>query len=315
MIIDGCSTFKSHIAAFKRNNPPESIKEALEQIHLFFSREATLKHPREIYPIYRALNIVTQKVSESSINELKASWAGVLNTLDQRKVYRIGLGTYFFDVSTARKIFYSSMEEVKKSIVVAPVDLKDKNNVEAVVQYIISADREAFGACFQKGFIHELIVAPNVRCIAAWEGPKQKIIGILWGFFAESNGTQSFHIWELSRKASMAQAGIAHQLIECAKMQLSLYPKLQFATLNVHVENSRALKIYKEEDFKEVKRFQDTDRIFMSRRVSDSKAQVSADHAKTVVEKFIVNTIPLYKVLIYEIIRRCELLFRACWYR
>jgi ribosomal protein S18 acetylase RimI-like enzyme len=66
----------------------------------------------------------------------------------------------------------------------------------------------------------------------------------------EYQGHELLHFWELSRNPAMASMGVAKKLIDCARLQQHLYPKLKFATLNADKENDHAQKIYDKKEFK-----------------------------------------------------------------
>ncbi len=69
-----------------------SIQEQLSNLEKAFSREIKLQHPREIYPLYEALTFVTHEIAKRSLSQLSDAWKGVLEALDKRNIYRMGLG-------------------------------------------------------------------------------------------------------------------------------------------------------------------------------------------------------------------------------
>lgn len=307
--------FISELGNFKQIEQLPSIHESLAVLEKSFSGELRLRHPRDIYPIYEALTFITNEVAKKSLNDLSHSWKKVLEALNKRNVYRIGLGSTFFDTSTAQEILTTKIDALQKSISVAPIDLKNKHHRQEVVSYIFKTDREAFGACFQKGFLKEILKSERIRCLVA-RNKENEIVGILWGFLTDYENHQLFHFWELSRKASMAHMGIAKKLIACAKQQQSLYPNLEFATLNVDVDNAHAKEIYDSENFAALNGGKENVKIFMKNKLnSSSNVNVNLENAKIVVKKFVLNTIPIHKLIYYELMRRCELIWRSFWFR
>lgn len=308
--------FVSALEDFKKIEQLSSIQEALAMLETTFSQEVRLQHPRQIYPIYESLTLVTNEVAKKSLSELSHSWEQVLKTLDKRHIYRIGLGITIFDTSIVQEILMESLSELQNRIVVSSIDVKTEQNRRKVVDYIFKTDREAFGTCFQNGFIEEILKSDSVRCLVARD-KENEIVGILWGFLTDYQSHQLFHFWELSRKASMANMGIAKKLIDCAKEQQRLYPTLKFATLNVEIGNLHAKEIYDRENFTAFNEEEkETVKIFMANRLTeDDSVHLKPEEAKTIVTKFVLNTIPIYKLAYYELMRRCELVWKACWYR
>ena len=306
-------SFNSIVDHLKNLEGLSSIQEPLEIIEKSFFKDLKLKHPRDIYPLYNAISFVTDEIAKRSLSELSASWEKFLIALDKRNIYRIGLGPIRFDTSVAQEILMKTLDVLRQSIQVAPIDLKNKQNYQDVVNYIFKTDREAFGACFQKGFLEEILKSDSIRCMAA-HNEKNEIVGILWGFLTEYQGHQLFHFWELSRCPSMAEMGIAKQLIDCAKQQQRLYPNLKFATLNVDKENIHAQEIYDNEEFKTLN--EEKEKVFMTNSLtSGSNIHLDANVSRTIVKKFVLDTVPLYKLMYYELARRCELIWKSCWYR
>jgi ribosomal protein S18 acetylase RimI-like enzyme len=307
-------SFNLALKNFKKIEQLESIQSSLKILENTFSQRVKLKHPRHIYPIYKALTVVTNEVAKRSLDNLSRAWEQVLKALNKRDIYRIGLGSTFFDTSFAQEILTKNLNELQKEIQISFVDVKNEQNRQEAINYIYKTDREAFGTCFQKGFLNEILKSDSVRCIAA-RNKKSEIVGILWGFLTQND--QLFHFWELSRNPSMACMNIAKKLIEFAKTQQSLFPNLKFATLNVDTNNDRAKYIYEIEDFDPLDKKEITnEKVFMTKKLTIKiEDQFDAEAAKTIVKKFVLNSVPLYKLIFYEIIRRLELIWRTCWYR
>lgn len=173
-----------------------AIQEPLAILEDTFSQEVRLQHPRQIYPIYEALNVVTNEVAKSALESLGSSWGQVLETLHNRKIYKIKLGTASFDTTIAQQIL---TQKLTKTIVTASIDLKNSKNHQEVVDYIYATDQEAFGSCFQRGFIDEIMKSPEVLCLVARD-EKNDLVGILWGFFVNNKDQQLFHFWEVLEK-------------------------------------------------------------------------------------------------------------------
>jgi ribosomal protein S18 acetylase RimI-like enzyme len=289
-------SFVSALKDFKKiSKQLPIIQEPLKILEEAFTQEVKLQHPRQVYPLYEALTLVTNEVAKKCLNmwisqgwasqfpkkdvhqrtfpfpSLSDKWHQVLKTLDNRRVYRVGLGWASFDTSIAQKILTKKLDGLQKTIVASPVDVKNIQNRQEVVDYIYKTDREAFGACFQRGFLEEILKSDKVRCLAARD-ENNEIVGILWGFLTHYQNHQLFHFWELSRKASMAHMGIAKKLINCAKEQQRLYPGLKFATLNVDVDNKHAKEIYDSEHFAALTEEKKAVKIFMTNKLtSDTK--------------------------------------------
>ncbi len=220
-----------------------------------------------------------------------------------------------FDTSIAQEILTQPFGCFEATIAVASINLKNKKDYEAVVDYIYKADRDAFGACFQRGFIADLLKSDQVRCLVACDR-KNEIVGILWGFLANYQGTQLFHTWELSRKPAMAQMGIARKLIDHAREEQSSHASIKYVTLNVDHDNVHAKQIYDQEAFEVFNQEKKNHpKIFMINKLTKEDVQLKLDLAQTLVKKFVMDTIPLYKLVYYELVRRCELVWRMCWYR
>ncbi|MBS4167765.1 GNAT family N-acetyltransferase [Parachlamydia sp. AcF125] len=306
--------FTSALASFKKLEQLPSIQKSLKLLEETFSSQVKLKHPRDVYPLYQALNFVTNEVAKKSLYELSNSWRKVLKALNHRQIYRKGLGPTYLDTTIAQKILTQGLAKLQNSIAITSMDLKNKSQLRKVVNYLLMTDREAFGACFQKGFFQHILKSKRVRCVAACN-KKNEMVGILWGFLAYYQNQQIFHFWELSRSPSMAHMGIARKLIDYAKQQQRAYPKLKFATLHVEAQNLRAKGIYARENFaanSEKERI----KVFMANKLdSSSNIPLKAKVSKKIVRNFVLNTIPFYKLLYYELLRRCELIWRACWYR
>src|ERR1700678_2024816 len=89
-------SFVVALADFKKASKHLSaIQEPLKILEktFAFSPEVKLKHPRQVYPIYEALNLVTDEIAKKSLVSLSISWHQVLGTLNNRNIYRIGLGS------------------------------------------------------------------------------------------------------------------------------------------------------------------------------------------------------------------------------
>lgn len=313
----GTQSFVSTFADFKEASKKLSdIEKPLQILENTFTQEVRLNHARQVYPIYMALNKVTAAVAKKSLDSLTNSWQQVLTTLNNRKIYRIGLGSTLFDTSIAQEILTKKLSALQNSIVVSPIDIKHTHNRLEVVDYIHKMDQEAFGSCFQKGFLENILKSDDVRCIVA-RNEKNEIVGILWGFLTHHQDQQIFHFWEFSRKASMAHMGIAKKLINCAKQQQSLYPNLKFATLNVDADNKHAKEIYDKEHFATLNEEEKkAAKVFMMNELSsDMKVGLNPEVSKTIVKNFVLKTVPIHKLIYYELIRRCELIWRSCWYR
>jgi ribosomal protein S18 acetylase RimI-like enzyme len=310
-------TFNSAVNTFKTAKVDfTTIQEPLEVLEKAFTQKVKLNHPRKIYPLYEALTAISIDVANCSEASIKSSWGEVLNSLHQRRIYRIGLGETSFDTTIAQKVLKGNLNQIQSSIIASPIDVKIKKNHDEVVDYIYQMDREAFGVCFTKGFLDAIIKSNDIRCFVARD-EDNKIVGILWGFLATHQNQQLFHFWELSRKASMAKMGIAKALMDCAKQQQRLYPDLKFATLNVNADNQHAKEIYDNEKFTLLNEEEkDAAKIFMKNQLSDNPSvTLSPDAAKTVVRNFVMKTVPLPKLIMHELLRRCDLCFRALRYR
>ena len=207
-----------------------------------------------------------------------------------------------------------SLTEIQKTINVGPVDLSIPKIRQEIIDYIYYSETEIFNFCYARGFIEEIIKSKNVRCLVARD-QSQMIVGILWGFLNQHEGQSLFHFWELSRKPAMAHMGIAKRLIDCAKQQQALYPQIQFATLNVDVDNLHAKTIYENEQFAPLSnKEKESIKIFMTHNLKNNQKTLQTT-TKQVVRNFVVATIPIYKLLYFEVICRCRILFRSVWYR
>lgn len=309
-------SFHSALSSFKQISIKlPSIQEPLKVLERTFNREVKLQHPREIYPLYEALTLTTREVAKTALDDLRSSWKQVLNSLHDREVYRIGLGRTAFDCSAANRILIKILEDIQKHISIQSVDIKIPRDRQKVVEYLYQIDREAFGACFQVGFLDEILKSDDVRCMAALDD-KNEIIGILWGFLTDIQEQKIFHIWELSRKPSLAHLGIAKRLIEYAKQQQYLYPFVKFATLNVESTNHHAKELYDREQFRPLNEAgKKIEKIFMINKLSQDANGLPSDVSKTIVKNFVIKSISLPKLIYYELIRRCELIWRSCWFR
>jgi ribosomal protein S18 acetylase RimI-like enzyme len=291
------------------------IEKPLDLLQKTFSSNIRLTHTREIYPFYEALTIVSAEVAKRNMLQMSTEWKNVLSTLNNRKITLIGQGITKFDTSFASKVATRSLTKLQQTLRIGPIDLRYSTNRREVVDYIYRSGSEIHNFCYSQGFIEDIIGSKNVRCIVARD-ESQNIVGILWGFLDSHETTPLFHFWELSRVPKMAHMGIAKRMIESAKKQQALYPHIQFATLNVDSENHRAKNIYDNEKFAPLdSKEKQALKIFMSQNLKKNNGAGLNATTKQVVTKFVMATIPIYKLLYFELIRRCRLLFRALWYR
>lgn len=233
-----------------------------------------------------------------------------------RKIYCLGQGKSTFDTSQAKAVSLKSLNTLQKSITVGPSDLTDAKSRDEVIDYIYRSGQDLFNFCYTRGFVEGLMRSKDVRCLTARDG-SNAIVGILWGFVINHDKQPQFHFWELSRHPSMAKMGIANRLIGCAKQQQALYPQIKFATLNVDSDNRHAKSIYENEQFAALNnKEREVVKVFMTQKLTgDPQASLNPATAKLATKKFVMATIPLYKLLFFELIRRCQLTFRAHWYR
>lgn len=303
-------SFNSALKAFKASALHlQSLAEPLKIVEEAFCQKVRLKHPRDIYPIYKAVTVITDKVAQ---NSLKDSWNQVLNTLQNRRIYRIGLGSEIFDVSAAKRILNEGLK--KEQIEIQWIDLKNEKDREAVVDYIYRTDREAFGSWFQKIFLHELLRSSDVRCITA-KNDDGKIVGILWGFLSLIENNKIFHIWELSRKAPMANMGIAERLWDHVRQWFET-EKVEFATLNVDRNNQHAHELYKKKQFEALAGQEiSAAKIFMFNKISHADVSLKPELPQFIVKNFVMKSVALPKLIWSELVRRIELIGRAVLYR
>src|ERR1700722_1611163 len=82
-------SFVSALADFKKKYKQlPSIQEPLKVLEKTFTHEVKLQHPRQVYPIYESLTLVTNEVAKKSLTYLSDSWQQVLKTLNNRNIYR-----------------------------------------------------------------------------------------------------------------------------------------------------------------------------------------------------------------------------------
>jgi len=292
-----------------------AIHEQFQEIKKVFLHHKKLQHPRDIYPVYHALNFITHKVHEISQEALSRSWKVVLNTLQGHRIYRIGLESILFDTSIALAILNGQKNELERAIVASLYEVNIKSQRKKLVDYIYKTDREAFGTCFQRGFIDGLLKSNAVRCLVA-QNSEGEIVGVLWGFLSRYENHDLFHFFEFSRKATMAQMGIGAKLIEAAKQQQWLYPQLQFATLNVDADNFHAKEIYNKKNFEELNVEKKASQIFMvNNLVRNDGVKLNPQTSKKITRNFVIKSLPFYKVIYFEIVRQCEILWKKIWYR
>jgi hypothetical protein len=97
-------------------------------------------------------------------------------------------------------------------------------------------------------------------------------------------------------------------------LQEKNYPDVKFVTLNVDKDNIDPKAIYQKNDFQECTTT-DT-RIAMLRPVcKDQAIEEFKVSTRDIVKKFVMQTVPLYKLIFYELVRQCLLLWRRIFYR
>ncbi len=320
-----CSPYRSILDEINsiQNNTEDGGVEFLKEInqHLanltdFFMKPTRLDHPRAIYPIYYDLNSISAKIHLCSIDSFKESWKNVLTSLNERKIYKIGVGESSFDTSIALNILIDGVNLFAQSIEITEYGSRSGNTRKKMVDFIRETDPEAFGTCFQKGFIDELLNHPEVESYVAKDNTG-KIVGVLWGFYTKDTNNQSvFHMFELSRKATYGALKIGSQLVEELKKGLDkgLDSDCKFITLNVSSGNLLAINFYEKLDFKQSSNPQDPSKTSMSLALSKDSTPPLAKNINDFPRKYVIKAIFLPKLIGYEILRRIEQLFRAFWY-
>ncbi len=304
---------RNRFAALEANyfNGAEELKGQLDLLGKAFSAEVIrLDHLHDIYPIYGALNRITQAVAELANEELTAEWSEILTTLHGRKIHQVGFGQTSIDTSFANDLLTKKpgVEEWQVGV----CDLKNSKSVSDLIDYQQAVDKEAYAECHRRGFFEYLFGSKDALCMTA-KNDQGQIVGALWGFFKEENGGKIFHFFDLSCRAQFAHMGVAKALIECAKAQQVNYPEVMTATLNVMANNPLAKQIYENLEFKTIDP-SENEKIFMAKPIAEASKDVPVD-AKAIVVRFVMASVSLPYLLFNELVRRTELLFRSWWYQ
>lgn len=266
-----------------------------------------IKHPREIYAVYQTLNRITQAVHDSSIETLQQSWHAILKNLHGKKIYRVGMGVTAFDTSA----LIGTLNGQPYLATVSEVDLKNKTALKEIVQALVVADNAAFGTAFRPGFFTYLLQSPDARCFVA-KNEKNEIVGTLWGFYStRSDKTRLFHVWELSRLPHLPNAHIASKIIGTVRAVFEKEP-IAFVSLNVDADHKMAQELYAKLNFTQVSPLPKADKISMVHQLSVVKE--SPPNPKELTRAFVMKTVPLFWLIIYELARRIILLFRKLYY-
>lgn len=310
-------SFEEALTKSGRDPLVSALKEPFSRLHATFSQPVRLQYPRDIHPLYEQLSQITDTIANTSFESLHLSWQKVLKELHGRKIYRIHHGSISFDTTFAQIRLKTTPAELQKKLTVSSFDVKNTSNRKRLVRYITETDREAFGTYLQSGFLDRILRSSRILCFAA-QNYNNEIVGVLWGFTATDQNQPLFHVWELSRKASLAKMGIGKQLIECARKEHEKkeYASIKTATLNVDKSNTHAAKLYQGEGFIATDKDGKAVKTFMATSLAlDRTASLDAKTSKTVVRCFVLATVPKCKLVFYEIARQCAILWRYCWYR
>lgn len=107
---------------------PKNVDEAIPLLWDFWGTadHPRLSHPRQIYPIYEAVSLITQNVYRTNIPALTESWRSVLLNLDGRFFYRIGMGNSKFNCSVA----FETLAGKTPSFAISQVDLANPAEID-----------------------------------------------------------------------------------------------------------------------------------------------------------------------------------------
>jgi [ribosomal protein S18]-alanine N-acetyltransferase len=144
-------------------------------------------------------------------------------------------------IETRYVYFFSVQLEAVKILVIAPI-------IPEQISEIVALDRLCFGGLWSEaGYLRE-VESPNSTLLAlSVRDPKldsNSIIGIgcLWSIVEEA------HITLLGIHPDYQQQGLG-QLLLCTLLQDALARDLKWATLEVKVDNQRAINLYQKFDF------------------------------------------------------------------
>jgi len=285
---------------------PHKIGEKYPQIRLI--------HPRDIYPIYNALNRISATIHDLHDDKFTTAWKNILDPLRGRYIYNIGVGEGRFDISIAELILKNGKKEVEESISYKKADVvNDQSTREKVVNYIRQTDLEAFGSCFQKGFLDAILSDKKIVCYTAYEKTSDSIKGIIWGFYSnDDNNSNTFHVWEMSRKANQAFLKIGTKLFEKLKEDEKV-KTCSHITLNVDEDNKGAYNFYRKMGFTMIKKDPATDKIFMAYEIGTEG--ITIEKPSQVTKTFVMKAVFLPKLAFYYLMSKIEQACRYIWFR
>ncbi len=290
------------------------LKEKFQFVAETFVYNKEFEYPRDIYPVYSALNTLSDTIGKTDKKEEFKSF--ITNSLDGFVFQRTGLGSTYFTTSSAEQILDRGLQKYIKNFAYEKLDLNRGLTRTKAIEYIQKVDAEAFGNCFKTGFLDSILQSPDTVCFAYQDEQSMELKGICWGFFATHDTHELFHCWELSRLPSEPSMQIGDKEFKFIKKELSeIKPNLEFITLNVDKSNFSAKKLYSENGFTDLMPDQD-EKIFMVCDLKPESKKLALDESvKTVVKDFVMKSVPLPKLVCCELARKCELLFRSYLYR
>lgn len=297
----------------------QEIQDNLSGIRsVFQNKEIRLKHPREIIPLHESIINVTKRliqVGDTQSKYLSSLWLKTLTDLNRKTILRVGIGRVKFDCSAAIKIIQAN---ALPKISIEELDLGDRVSFEKTMKAMVQAEEEVFGTFLSESLNGTLLAKPESRCLVA-KDQEGSILGFVWGFNLSVQGKKVFHTFRLARKIEMAKLGIANLLAKEGLMKMST-KSLDGITLNVDKGNCKAIELYKKLGFQtelsdeQMKKIPDNVKVFMFKYLKNSQSFLTQQSTHLAMTSFIIRSIGLFRLAIYELVRRLNLLWRKVFY-